>query len=109
MGESRSGDAAIGTDQAAGAELDAAEVADDADGRIGEPGFQETFQNRNAGGSGWLLVVAGALDLVGRTDEIGSAYMRGIRKFIADAGNVGTCFFFGFGAGSTGKKSGISE
>lgn len=66
--------------QPAGAELDAAEVANDHGDHVGEAGADEDVEHRAAGRAGGLAVVGGPLDAVGSGHlvDVGRAVVAGI-------------------------------
>ena len=93
-------------DEAAGAEFNAAEIAD-GDGRdVEQPRSAEGIEHGGAGGAGGFPVVAGAFDRVGAIDmiNVGGAVVTGIRVAVFEVADEVAGLGFSFDAGDEGNE-----
>lgn len=73
---------AVGPDEAAGTELDAAKVTGDDDSRIGQALLLEDFQDGPSCRAGRFAVIAGPLETAVGADLVGRAVVAGIPVFL---------------------------
>ena len=96
----------VGVDETAGAEFNAAEIADSNGRDIEQPGPAEGIEHGGAGGAGGFPVVAGAINRVGAIDviNIGGAVVTGIRVAVFEVAYKVAGLGLGFDAGDEGNE-----
>ena len=100
---------AIGTDEAASAELDAAEIACNDNDDIGELIFFEGFENRISGSAAGLTIIVGFLQAAFGTQNPGGSVMACIKIFFFDGADKILSLLFGFDMSGMSKKTGALD
>ena len=93
--EAGNGALGVGADEAAGAEFDAAKVADYGTDNVSEAFFFEDFEHGYAGGAGGFAVIGEAHLQATTADDPCGAYVGGLRVQVFEFGNKGAGIVFG--------------